>query len=158
MTSYEITSDLAGWSFKRKAARTLLMAGLFTVLLIGFRLLSPYHRLHAIDLIAAAAALAMAGASPFNKSNLRYKLVVSDDSITAVYPSFKRSIERNRVKTLIESRGTAFTPPALRVSQHGRFGMCLWGGVSIPRALPQYESLRALALARRADGFYASRR
>jgi len=80
------------------------------------------------------------------RRNLDYKVVVSDDCITAVHPRYKRSVQKSEVKTVAESDGNVLAAPSLRISKYGRLGTWFWGGIWIPKALPEYEYLRNLAL------------
>lgn len=151
MASYQITAELSGWSRQRKALRVLLAASVLIACLIGSRVLFLSYRLDVSELIFLGVFTVVEGVFRFSKWNLEYTVVVSDDSITAAHWLFKRSIQRNCVRTVIETRGNAFTPAALRISKHGRFGMWLWGSISIPRELPEYESIRTLVLSWRTD-------
>jgi hypothetical protein len=47
---------------------------------------------------------------------------------------------------IAEDRGSLLTAPALRISKHGRIGTWFWGCIWIPKALPEYEDVRNLAL------------
>lgn len=148
--TYEITPDLAGWSARRKALRFLLWAGGFAALQVVSDLLFPslssgerwldFAEAVVSGLIFAALMLVLA------KRSFDYKIVVSDDSITAVHPWFQYSVQRNRVRTIIETRGSILSEPALRISKYGRIGMWFLGGIWIPRTVPQYDSIRSLAL------------
>jgi hypothetical protein len=81
------------------------------------------------------------------KSNLGYDVIVSADRIIARYPWIEASIERNDLRTVYETKGNILTVPTLRLSNHGRFGALMMGGVVvIPKALPEYESIRGMAL------------
>lgn len=151
MASYQITPELSGWSRKRKAIRLLLTASVLIACPIGSRVLFPSDRLDVRGLMFLGIVAVVEGVFHCSKRNLEYTVIVSDDSITAAHWLFKQSIRRNCVRTVIEIRGNAFTPPALRISKHGRFGMWFWGNISIPRALPEYESIRTLALSWRTD-------
>jgi len=84
----------------------------------------------------------------FTKRVLTYELVVSDDCITRLHPwpGFGRSVRKNEAKTVAETDGNILTAPALRISKHGRFRTWLWGSIWIPKALPEYQSIRDLAM------------
>jgi hypothetical protein len=75
-----------------------------------------------------------------------YTLVVSDDSITVVYPTSEKTVRKAEVKTVSETRGNTLRGGALRISKYGRLGTWFWGCIWIPKALPEYESIKALAL------------
>lgn len=150
MPTYEVTPQLAGWSPKRKRLRFVMSAGLFAALQVAVGALFPSlssgnHWWLAGEAVLAGLMFAFV-MTAFSERNLRYKVIVSDDSITAVHLWFRHSVQRKCVRSVVETRGNALTAPALRISKHGRFGMFLWGSVWIPRSLPEYESIRSLAL------------
>lgn len=150
MTTYQVTPELAGWSFKRKTLSLLWMAGLFAGLEIAFDFLFPSLSSSVlwwkvIEAVISGFIFSVL-MEAFFKRKLGYKVIVSNDRITAVHPWFERSVEKNCIRTIMETRGNPLTAPALRISKHGRLGMFLWGYVSIPKALPEYESIRALAM------------
>jgi hypothetical protein len=80
------------------------------------------------------------------KSNLGYDVIVSDDRIIARYSWIEASVERKDLRTVYETKGNILAVPTLRLSNHGRFGAAMGGVVVIPRALPEYASIRDLAL------------
>jgi hypothetical protein len=149
--TYQVTSELAGFSRKRKVLRGLLMGGLLAATDMMLGALWPYwtssgHPLE--NIIGAVISGIIFGfvSVALIKRNLNYRVVVSDDYITAVYPRYKRSVRKNEVKTVAESDGNVLTAPSLRISKYGPFGTWFWGGIWIPRALPEYEYVRNLAL------------
>ena len=75
-----------------------------------------------------------------------YTLVVSDDGITPIHPVYERSVRKDELKGVAELKGNAFRPAGLRISKYGALGTWLWGCILIPKALPEYESVRDLAL------------
>jgi hypothetical protein len=126
------------------------LAGSFAILQILFDL--PFHPfslsgvvLRSFSAITGGVIFAVIYVS-FLQPNLGYKIIVSDDRITAVHPSFQRFVERGHVRAVIDVPGNFLRTPALRISKHGRIGMWFWGGVSVPLALPECDSIRALAL------------
>jgi hypothetical protein len=151
MRTYHVTCELVGFSRKHKLLRGLLVAGLYVALNMAFSLLWPSWMSSShvsgefVEAVLGGAIFALLFVA-FIKRNLNYKVVVSDDCITAVYPRYERSVRKNEVKTVAESDGNVLTPPSLRISKYGRFGTWFWGGIWIPRALPDYESVRNLAL------------
>lgn len=72
--------------------------------------------------------------------------MVSDDCITVVSPSREQTLRKDEIKSVTEIEGNAFRVAGLEISKYGRFGRRLWGGMLIPKALPEYESVRSLAL------------
>jgi hypothetical protein len=81
------------------------------------------------------------------KSNLGFDVIVSDDRIIARYPWIEASVERDELRTVYETKGNILAVPTLILSNHGRFGALMLGGyISIPKAMPEYESIRNVAL------------
>lgn len=151
MKTYQVTSELAGFSRKRKVLRGLLMGGLLaaTDMMLGALWPSSMSSGHPLEGIIGAviSGIIFAFVSvALIKRNLNYRVVVSDDYITAVHSRYERSVRKNEVKTVAESDGNVLTAPSLRISKYGRFGTWFWGGIWIPRALPEYEYVRNLAL------------
>jgi hypothetical protein len=98
-----------------------------------------------VEAILGGVLLAVAAVG-FTKRNLNYQIIVDDDCITAVHPTYKRTVRKNDVKTVTESDGSLLSAPSIRISKYGRFGTWFWGGIWIPKTLPEYESIRVLAL------------
>jgi hypothetical protein len=151
MQTYHVSCEIAGFSRKRKLLRGLLVAGLYVVLNMAFSLLWPSWM--SSRNVSGEFVEAVLGGVIFAflfvalmKRNLDYKVVVSDDCITAVHPKYKRSVRKSEVKTVAESDGNILAAPSLRISKYGRLGTWFLGGIWIPRALPEYEYLRNLAL------------
>lgn len=153
MKTYKVTPELAGFSGKPRLWSVLLTAGLFAVMGILLQLLGSFPNLPNnlsgafLDAIGTGIIVGLLSAFFYNES-LKYSLVITDESFTAIYPLFKRSIKKNEVRTISETRGSALAGlgPGLRISKHGRFGTGLWGAIWIPTGLPDYDSLKELAL------------
>ena|SRR5216683_2392264 len=151
MQTYHVTCELAGFSRKRRLLRGLVVAGLSVGLDMAFNLLgSPWMSSSHVSVEFVEAVLGGVIFAFFfdalMRRNLDYKVVVSDDCITAVHPRYKRSVQKSEVKTVAESDGNVLAAPSLRISKYGRLGTWFWGGIWIPKALPEYEYLRNLAL------------
>jgi hypothetical protein len=150
MKTYRVTAELAGFSGKRKLLRGLIAAGSFAALGIVTNVLWPSmssgHVLENVVGALVSSAIFAFALGVITQRNLNYKVLVSDDCITAVRPGWERSIRDTEVRTVAESDGNVLIAPSLRISKHGRFGTWFWGGIWIPRALPEYEQVRNLAL------------
>jgi hypothetical protein len=149
--TYHVTPELAGFSGNRKVLRGVLMGGLFaaaeiTTNALGPSWLSSGHPLEDIVGAVISSVFFAFVSLALIKRNLSYKVVVSEESITGVHLWFTRSVRKNEVKTVAESEGNVLTAPSLRISKYGRFGTWFWGCIWIPKALPEYESLKKLAL------------
>lgn len=149
MKTYHVTPELAGFSGNRKVLRGLLMGGLWVAAEITLNSLGPSWLSSGhpdiVGVIISAPIFAILSVALI-KRNLNYKVVVSEDSITAVHPMYKKSVRRSEVKTVAESEGNVLTAPSLRISKYGRFGTWFWGYIWIPKALPEYDSIKNLAL------------
>lgn len=149
MKTYHVTPELAGFSGNRKVLRGLLLGGLFAAVEITLNALGPswlsswYPDIPGAIISSVFFAFVSVA---LMKRNLNYKVVVSEDCISALHPWFKRSVRKNEVKTVAESEGNVLTAPSLRISKYGRFGTWFWGCIWIPKALPEYESVKKLAL------------
>ena len=148
--TYHVTAEMAGFSRRRSTLRVLYLAGLFATIhfLLGF----VWHGSGASSVIGnliqsmvTGVLFALVFFFAFLKPNMNYDLIVSDESISAVHPWFDRGVRKGEVRTVVETAGNALTPAALRLSKFRRIGTFLWGCVWIPRALPEYESIKALA-------------
>ena len=149
MKTYHVTPELAGFSGNRKVLRGLLMGGLFAASEITLNVLGPswFSSGHPDIPGAIISSVFFAFVSvALIKRNLNYKVVVSEDCISALHPWFKRSVRKNEVKTVAESEGSIWTAPSLRISKYGPFGTWFWGYIWIPKALPEYDSVKNLAL------------
>jgi len=81
----------------------------------------------------------------FSKRIFPYTIVVTDDFIRAIHPGFERSVRKNDVKTVAEHSNALFgSGITLRISSHSRLGAWFWGYVAVPKALPEYESIKQL--------------
>lgn len=84
----------------------------------------------------------------FMKRILTYEVVVSEDRIAQLHDGFgfQRSVRKDEARTVAESNGGILSAPALRISKHGPLGTWFWGCIWIPKAVPEYEYVRDLAL------------
>lgn len=148
--TYQVTPDMAGMSGGRRALKILYLAAFWVALAIVLHFLWPSVSSGSllVDVIGAVItgtiwSVLMVG---FYKRGLNYKITVSDERITVVNPWFARSVQKNSVRTVLETKGNALHAPGVRISKYGRLGTFLWGCVWIPKSLPEYESIRDLAL------------
>jgi hypothetical protein len=120
MATYEITPDLAGMSRGRKALRIVFLVVTWVAVAIPLHYIWPSisSGLLLVDVIQVLitgsiwAFLMMA----FYQRNLSYTVVVSDDGITAFHPWYAKSVQKNRVKTVLETKGNALVAPGVRIS------------------------------------------
>jgi hypothetical protein len=146
MTVYQVTPEMAGFSGKRRVLSGLLSGGLFGVFgVIGHFLWPSFFSGTLIDFFISAIIVAFLSIA-FDARKFDYKVFVSDDSITTVRFRRHRSVRKNEVKMVIESEGNVLFAPSLRISKYGWFGTWFWGGIWIPKALPECTAIRDLAL------------
>ena len=72
-------------------------------------------------------------------------ITVDGDLIVQKGPGGFRKVHRGQIKTIQEWKKNFLRDGGLMLSDRGRFGVFMWGGVWIPRALPEYEHLKRVA-------------
>ena len=152
-----ITPGTAGFSRKRLWLTGVFNAGMYGAFGVMGHLLWPAafsdKPLDSIGIGVIFGFLMMVS----DTQHYTFKVSVSDDCIIAAYSLHNRSIRKNEVKTVTESDGNIFFPPFLRISKYGSFGTRLWGGIQIPKALPEYTVIRELVLGwKNSNGFQSS--
>jgi hypothetical protein len=60
-----------------------------------------------------------------------------------------REVCLNKVRTFVEKRENLLQDGGMLLSERSRLGTFLWGGVWIPRELPEYEMIKNLVTLRR---------
>lgn len=145
---------MAGYDRKRRALRILFEAGFFAAFQILFQVIWPdgakLGRLWYLWYLGFGAIGGLIFALLFEtvlfKLIFPYTLAVSDDCITTIHPSYERSVRKDELKSVAELNANAFRAAGFRISKYGVLGTWLWGCILIPKALPEYESVRDLAL------------
>jgi hypothetical protein len=146
MQGYQVTPGVAGLSGKRRLLRGLLSGGLFGAIeVIGHFLWPSLFSGPLAEFFISAIIFAFVSMA-FDARKFNYKVLVSDDCITTVHSRYQRSVRKNEVKMVTESEGSVLLPPSLRISKYGWFRTWLWGGIWIPKALPECTAIRDLAL------------
>ncbi len=74
-----------------------------------------------------------------------FALELSDDVITMRGILFTRTVRKGEVKNVVEKRRRLLAPPGVRILKYG-VGAWFWGGIWVPKALPEYEEIRNTAL------------
>ncbi len=148
MQSYTVTSEMAGYGSKQMPKRILLIVVCITaaeIFNIQWNAHSGKHLSFVLSVISGVVVALLTELWEVAR-NFPHTLVVSDDCIRVVYPSREKSLRKNEIKSVTEIEGNAFRVAGLEISKYGRFGTRLWGCILIPRALPEYESVRSVAL------------
>ena len=96
--------------------------------------------------------LAVAGIVTFVSESRRreYDLEVDDSEIRMRGGALElgnRKVRRGRIRYFHESRGNMMREAGLRVSERGRIGSFFSGYVWVPASLPEYEQVKARAMA-----------
>jgi hypothetical protein len=146
MRTYQVTPQVAGFSAKRRLLRGLLSGGLFGAIEVIGRLLWPSMFSGPLVGFIFSAIIVAFLSMAFDARKFNYEVLVSDDCITTVRSRYQRSVRKNEVKMVTESEGNVLLAPSLRISKYGWFGTWLWGGIWIPKALPECTAIRDLAL------------
>jgi hypothetical protein len=150
MHSYTVTSEMAGYGSKQMPKRILVIAVSIVagILIIQWRAHSGEHL--KLGSFVEPVIVGVVGALLTElwevARNFPYTLVVSDDCIRVVYPNREKSFRKDEIKLITETEGNAFRVAGLKISKYGRFGTWFWGCILIPKALPEHESIRSLAL------------
>jgi hypothetical protein len=152
--TYRVTPELAGLNPKRKLIISLIAAGVFVACQLLFEMLwpssPPGHLLrHSIEAVVLGTVIGLTFSLRLSKQFATYSVAVSDASITCTWDSSflpERSIGRNEAKTIVETDGGFLAEPGLRISKYGRFGTWFFGGIGIPKGLPEYKYVRDLTL------------
>jgi hypothetical protein len=152
--TYRVTPELAGLNSKRKLIIFLITGGAVVAFQLLFEMLwpssPPGHLLrHSIEAVVLGTVLGLTFSLRLSKQFATYTVAVSDACVTCKWDfSFlpERSIGRNEAKTIVEIDGGFLAKPGLRISKYGRFGTWFFGGIGIPKGLPEYEYVRDLTL------------
>lgn len=82
----------------------------------------------------------------FDSLRREYQIEVTDETISMRGALGSHKIRRGHVQFLREFRGTVFREPALRLSERGPIHRFLFGCVSVPTSMPQYEEIKTKAM------------
>jgi hypothetical protein len=148
---YQVTPEVAGFSGKRRVLRGLLNGGLFGAIEVTGHFLWPFMFSGPLLGFLISAIIFAFVSVAFDTRRFNYKVFVSDDCITTVRAGYQRSVRKDEVKMVAESQGNVLFAPSVRISKYGWFGTWLWGGIWIPKALPECPAIRDLALSWKAS-------
>lgn len=149
-STYHVTPEILGQSRQKVLLRVLYSGGQFAILYFLLGLFWHGTGPHSVVVSFVSSIItgllwAVAFYFLFTKASLYYELIVSDDSISAIYQFAEKSVRKGEIKTFKEFAGTAWSAAGLRISAFGRLGTFFRGYVWIPKGLPEYESLKSLA-------------
>ena len=84
----------------------------------------------------------------FESQRKEYEIEVTDDAISmrGGLSLGNRKVRRGHIRLLRESRGNILREPALRVSEHGATYTFLFGCVSVPTSMRQYDEIKSTAM------------
>jgi hypothetical protein len=151
MQSFTVTSEMAGYGSKQMPKRILAVVVCIVAAEILFiQLHVPSGEYFKLSTFFEAVISGVVGALLAEvwevARTFPYTLAVSDDCIRVVYPSREKSFRKDEIKLVTETEGNAFRVAGLEISKYGRLGTRFWGGILIPKTIPEYESVRRLAL------------
>jgi len=150
LKTYHVTAELAGCSRKRTLWNFLFAVALFMALEFLWR--RAWHNLTGRDVFwGLIEAIFFAALAVSRDPMFPYDLIVFDDAIVSERSWFKRSVRKDEVRTVSESFRNPLNPPGLQISKYGSLGTFLWGCVWVPKALPDYEYVKNLALTWKAE-------
>lgn len=148
--TYHVTPEVLGESRRRALFRILRSAGCFAILNFLVGLL--WHGTDPFNVFSRLAGSTVTGVFVavffyffFTKPNMYYDILVSEDSISAIYQFAEKSVRKGEVKTVRECHGDMSSFAGLRVSGFGRPGTIFRGFVFIPKNMTDYDCLRELA-------------
>jgi hypothetical protein len=145
-------------SLKERALSILLFASMYFLIMLAlnFFWFSPHVDQESVSRIALRVvfiSVFWGVTMPFMPKTIpRCNLLVEDNSITSVieytgwmkWYKTRRTVSARNVHTMIEVVGKDGAPVGLSASDRTGWGARMWGGIYIPRALPEYEQLKAL--------------
>jgi hypothetical protein len=149
VTTYKVTRELVGSSTKRLVLFGIFSGAIYIAgsVLVGLRWPNPGQGFG--DQIAEsviAGILFSLGMSFFAWLQSDFAIELSQDFITVRRVFSTRTIRKGEVRSVNETRPRLLATPGLRISKYSSFGTWLWGGIWIPKSLPEYEQIRSLAL------------
>jgi len=165
MEAYVVKFDEYKPNLKQRLLQVLVLSGLYFIIQFSRYSFWPSaterHRGPLSLAVEAAVVSLLWGVSMVSmsiwfgrsRSFPNYKLLVDDETITAVYEYsswlkwrvFRRSVYRGNIRTIWEVKARLGQPGGMAISEKSRWCARMFGFVFIPRSLPEYESLKALA-------------
>jgi hypothetical protein len=156
--TYVIALSKSKLSLRQRALSVLLPASIyfFVMLALNFLWLSHYERSESVREIA----LRVLFISLFWGVSMAFvpmkfpqcRLLVDDQSVTSVmectgwmkWHAVRRTVSAGKVRTIREIKGRFGGPGGLVASERTGWRAWMWGGIFVPRTLPEYEQLKAL--------------
>jgi hypothetical protein len=140
----------------------LVFGGIFFIIWFSWNLLWPGSSAKArspfsIAIEGAIVALlwgaTMVFGGPILRTSSSYKLLVDEESITAVTERsgwmhwwvHRRTVRKGKVRTIFGIGGRFGSPRGIGVSERGKLGARLWGFVCLPESMPEFEQLKRMA-------------
>ena len=166
METYVFELNKSKPSLKRRALSVLFLASVYFLVMLALNIfwLSHYEKQESVYEIALKVlfisffwGVAMAFTPKKFPSG---KLLVDGQSITSVieytgwmkWYRIRKIASAGKIRTIREISGRLGAPGGLAASERSGWGAWMFGGVYIPRTLPEYEQLKALVESWRAPG------
>jgi hypothetical protein len=159
METYVVRLNSQRPTLKQRAISALFFGGFYFILMFGWRFFwpSPAERYFGLLSIVAETGLISLlyglGMAFWPPKRPGCKILVDDESITGIteydgwmkWLAFRRTVSKGKIRTIWEIKGRLGSTGGTGLSERSRLGARMWGFVYLPRSLPEYESLRALA-------------
>ena len=145
-------------SLRQRVLSVLLMATVYFLFMLAWKFFwpSPYEKQESVySIILEVAFISLfwgVGMTLFPKKIPNCKLLVDDQSISNVlqysgwmkWYSVRKTVTAGKVRTIREIKGKLGASSGLIASEQTDWKAWMWGGIFIPKTLPEYENLKAL--------------
>jgi hypothetical protein len=147
MKIYPVPPPATNTTASQDISRVLFRASVFSIASFTLSsLLNFLHQVHRRPSITTSLIVGIGfGLTSFwiargarKSSSFWYEIVVTDREIRGVTPTSLRTVRKGQIRTISERNS------GVLVSERARLGLVLGDGLWIPKALPEYEYLRAL--------------
>jgi len=159
MDTYVVRRDSQEPKLKQRAIWIPIFGGIFFMLMFGWKVFWPTsigrsRGILSIALETGLVSLVWGLLMAYQPRKLpNYMLLVDDESITGVtqYTGWmkwfvmRRTISKGKVRSVWEIKGRLGATGGMGFSERSKWGARMLGFVFLPRSLPEYASLRALA-------------
>jgi len=154
METYRVPPPNTTRTRSQKIWRVLYIAALYsTILFVVDRVLFHQFRsaIDAISIVFQGILFGLTFSWLVGEFSLPYQIVVGDQEMWGNTPLSKRTIHRGRVRKIVERRKNFWSSGGILVSERSRLGLYFWGGLWVPKSLPEFEHLRAIVESWRID-------
>jgi hypothetical protein len=164
--TYVLETNKSRPTLKQRSLSVLFMASAYFVAMFAWTFFwpTPFEAREGLSWMALKAAFIGlfwgVGMTFWSERLPNRKLIVEDESITNVveytgwmkWYKIRRTVSAGKVRTIREIKPRLGMPGGLAASERTGFGAWMWGGIYIPKTLPEYEQLKALVESWRTPG------